>query len=96
MKTSEKLISLLIVLQVFANLAAAITDELSPAAASWFTWRDLFHLVSCTLVFQLDIFVVFILAAEITQAEISHELSPSCHRVGFRLRGSLSPCGVCD
>lgn len=43
--------------QVFANIAIVVTDEGTPAAASWFTWRDLFHLVDiiccCSILFPI-------------------------------------------
>ena len=42
---------------MLANIAIVITGESSPALASWFTWRDLLHLIDlvccCAILFPL-------------------------------------------
>ncbi len=44
-------------LQVFANVAIIVLDEFTPAAESWFTWRDILHLVDiiccCAILFPI-------------------------------------------
>jgi hypothetical protein len=54
----EKQILLVVVpLQVFANVAIVVTDEFTPAAASWFSWRDMWHIVDilccCAILFPI-------------------------------------------
>lgn len=54
----EKNILMVVVpLQVFANVAIIVTDEFTPAAESWFTWRDILHLVDivccCAILFPI-------------------------------------------
>ncbi|CAI5995871.1 unnamed protein product [Closterium sp. NIES-65] len=50
----KKVILIVIPLQVFANIATIILDESGPSSQSWFTWRDIFHLLDilcCCAVF---------------------------------------------
>lgn len=54
----EKHILLLVVpLQVVANVAIVITDELTPASPTWFSWRDIWHIVDilccCAVLFPI-------------------------------------------
>ncbi|PSC67979.1 G -coupled seven transmembrane receptor [Micractinium conductrix] len=49
----KKLLMVVIPLQAIANVAIIYLDEFTPAAESWFTWRDILHLVDivcCCLV----------------------------------------------
>jgi len=54
----EKQILMFVVpLQVFANVAIVVMDETTPAARSWFSWRDLWHIVDilccCAVLFPI-------------------------------------------
>lgn len=54
----EKHILLLVVpLQVVANVAIVVTDELTPASPTWFSWRDIWHIVDilccCAVLFPV-------------------------------------------
>eukprot|EP00887_Chlorella_sp_A99_P000658 scaffold5.g658.t1 len=54
----EKRILLVVVpLQVMANVAIVVLDEYTPAAESWFTWRDIMHMVDivccCAILFPI-------------------------------------------
>ncbi|GBG65182.1 hypothetical protein CBR_g49976 [Chara braunii] len=53
----KKVILIVIPLQVFANIAATIVEEYTPAAKGWFTWRDIFHLIDiiccCTILLPI-------------------------------------------
>ena len=53
----KRIFLVVIPLQVFANIAIVILDEDTPATESWFTWRDIFHLVDiiccCAVLFPL-------------------------------------------
>ena len=53
----KKILVVVIPLQVFANIAIVILDEASPARASWFEWKDMFHLVDiiccCAILFPI-------------------------------------------
>lgn len=49
----KKLLMVVIPLQAIANVAIIYLDEFTPAAESWFTWRDILHVVDivcCCLV----------------------------------------------
>jgi hypothetical protein len=53
----KRIIMIVIPLQVFANVAIVVTDEVSPSKSEWFTWRDVFHLVDiiccCAILFPI-------------------------------------------
>lgn len=54
----EKQILMIVVpLQVFANIAIVVMDETTPASRSWFSWRDLWHVVDilccCAVLFPI-------------------------------------------
>ena len=54
----EKQILMLVVpLQVFANIAIVVMDETTPASRSWFSWRDIWHVVDilccCAVLFPI-------------------------------------------
>lgn len=53
----KRILMVVIPLQVFANMAAVIIDEESPAVQDWFTWQDIFHLVDiiccCAILFPI-------------------------------------------
>ena len=53
----KKIILLVIPLQVFANVAVIVLEESGPSSKSWFTWRDVFHLVDiiccCAILFPI-------------------------------------------
>ncbi|KAG7667863.1 putative Protein CANDIDATE G-PROTEIN COUPLED RECEPTOR 7 [Nannochloris sp. 'desiccata'] len=54
----EKQILMIVVpLQVFANVAIVVMDETTPASRSWFSWRDLWHVVDilccCAVLFPI-------------------------------------------
>jgi len=54
----EKQILMIVVpLQVFANVAIVVMDETTPASRSWFSWRDLLHVVDilccCAVLFPI-------------------------------------------
>eukprot|EP00475_Leptophrys_vorax_P015270 TRINITY_DN21642_c0_g3_i1.p1 TRINITY_DN21642_c0_g3~~TRINITY_DN21642_c0_g3_i1.p1 ORF type:complete len:274 (-),score=28.62 TRINITY_DN21642_c0_g3_i1:242-1024(-) len=53
----KKVILMVIPLQVFANIATIILDESGPSSESWFTWRDIFHLLDilccCAIFFPI-------------------------------------------
>jgi hypothetical protein len=58
MAERERNIILIVVpLQVLANIAIIILDENTPATKSWFTWRDVFHLLDiiccCAVLFPI-------------------------------------------
>ncbi|KAL4860143.1 hypothetical protein ACK3TF_000346 [Chlorella vulgaris] len=49
----KRLLMVVVPLQIIANIAIIYVDEFTPAAESWFTWRDILHLVDivcCCLV----------------------------------------------
>ncbi|PNH06279.1 hypothetical protein TSOC_007366 [Tetrabaena socialis] len=53
----QRIIMIVIPLQVLANMAIIITEEESPSTKDWFTWRDVFHLVDiiccCAILFPI-------------------------------------------
>ncbi|GAB4816676.1 hypothetical protein N2152v2_003722 [Parachlorella kessleri] len=53
----KNIIMVVVPLQVFANVAIVVLDEYTPAAESWFTWRDILHLVDivccCAILFPI-------------------------------------------
>ncbi|KAK9816823.1 hypothetical protein WJX72_005424 [[Myrmecia] bisecta] len=53
----KRILMVVIPLQVFAEVAIIILDENTPASRSWFTWRDILHLVDiiccCAILFPI-------------------------------------------
>jgi len=53
----KRILMVVIPLQVLANVAIVILDENTPASKSWFTWRDVFHLLDiiccCAILFPI-------------------------------------------
>lgn len=53
----KKVMMIVIPLQVFANIATIILDESGPSSRTWFTWRDIFHLLDiiccCAILFPI-------------------------------------------
>lgn len=53
----KKILVIVIPLQILANIAIVILDEASPVRASWFEWRDMFHIVDiiccCAILFPI-------------------------------------------
>jgi len=53
----RNILMIVIPLQVLANIAIVILDENTPATKSWFTWRDVFHLLDiiccCAILFPI-------------------------------------------
>lgn len=53
----KTILAVVVPLQVFANVAIVVLDEYTPAKESWFTWRDLLHLVDivccCVILFPI-------------------------------------------
>lgn len=53
----QRILLVVLPLQVIANVAIVVLDEYTPAARSWFTWRDILHLVDiiccCAVLFPI-------------------------------------------
>lgn len=53
----RNILMIVIPLQVLANIAIVVLDENTPATKSWFTWRDIFHLLDivccCAILFPI-------------------------------------------
>lgn len=53
----KNVIGVVIPLQVLANIAIIVLDETGPSVSSWFTWRDVFHLLDiiccCAVLFPI-------------------------------------------
>lgn len=53
----KRILVIVIPLQVLANVAIVILDEASPVRASWFEWKDIFHIVDiiccCAILFPI-------------------------------------------
>jgi hypothetical protein len=53
----KRILMVVIPLQVLANVAIVILDENTPASKTWFTWRDVFHLLDiiccCAILFPI-------------------------------------------
>lgn len=53
----RNILMIVVPLQVLANIAIVVLDENTPAAKSWFTWRDIFHLLDiiccCAILFPI-------------------------------------------
>jgi G protein-coupled receptor 107 len=53
----KQVLMIVIPLQVVANVAIVVTDELTPAAPTWVSWRDVWHVVDilccCAVLFPI-------------------------------------------
>lgn len=56
-ENEKRVLMIVVPLQVIANIAIIIMDEFSPAKRTWFTWRDIMHLLDiiccCAVLFPI-------------------------------------------